>query len=419
MKRLAAPIVFSCVLMPGCGPPRGEADELCRAEQLPDSVDEGVRTIGVQVPDGAGGSVHADARWPEGSIEAGAWPVALVLHGAWDAVGTPIDRSSMRADVAAGLVDIHLDLPGNGRTDGTNDRRGAASRAAVDAVLRWAAGDERDLGGCTLADRVPGADPGGLFVVGTSNGGNLAIATLADTSLSGPHVAGLVVWETPAGPQFTNVELGATPTVYTPATCAYTASTGIVCDVPGEHLVATSGDPSTLCFDLDADAVCGDADVTVRGVEDLETGLVMLSPTLLDAASSRGLTLSGYANRDVAADWWSERDGAQLAAALVAARPDLPVMLLASEIDHVQTLSDHPHVFGLGEALQAAGAAWTRLNPGRDWLPATVEENAPNALLRLADPRGALLPEAVEGPTGPLLAAAVRELSDRWRTDEW
>lgn len=402
-----------------CRPTSGEADDLCRAEQLPDEVDLGVRTIGVQVPDGAGGSVHADVRWPESSAEAAAWPVALVVHGAWDAVGTPIDRSSMRVDVTAGLVDVHLDLPGNGRTEGTNDRRGASSRAAVAAVLRWAAGDVRDLGGCTLADRVPGADADGLYVVGTSNGGNLAIAALADTTLSTPPVRGLVVWETPAGPQFVNVELGATPTVYRSGSCVFASATGIVCDLPVERLVELSGDPSVLCFDLDEDNGCGDADVTVRGVEDLATGLVMLSPALLDAAATRGLTLSGYATHDAAADWWAERDGTRLAGALVAARPDLPVMVLASEIDHVQTLADHPHVFGLGEALQDAGAAWTRLNPGAEWLPGLVEENAPNGLMRLADPRGALLPEAVEEPAAALLTAAVLELSDRWSTDDW
>ncbi|MES2639120.1 MAG: hypothetical protein V4850_06540 [Myxococcota bacterium] len=414
-----AHLVLVCGWAAACGAPSGEADELCRAEQLPDPVDEGVRTIGVQVPDGTGGSVHADVRWPDGTPDAATWPVALVLHGAWDAVGTPIDRASMRVDVAAGLVDIHVDLPGNGRTDGTNDRRGAASRGAVGAVLRWAAGEIQDLGGCTLADRVPGADPDGLYVVGTSNGGNLAMAALADTTLAAPPVAGLVVWEAPAGPLFANVELGATPSVYRPGTCTFSPASGIVCELPGERLVESGGDTSVLCFDLDDDADCGAADVTVRGVEDLETGLVMLSPTLLDAATAQGLALTGYARRDAALEWWAKRDGARLAEALVAARPDLPVMILASEVDHVQTLSDHPHVFGLGEALQAAGAAWTRLNPGATWLPGVIEENAPNAPMRLDDPRGALLPEAIEEPASALLAAAVLELTDRRETDDW
>ncbi len=407
------------LLLAACRGPSGEADDLCRAEHLQDEIEDGARTLGVQIPDEAGGSVHAEVRWPEATAGADGWPIALFLHGAWDPVGTPVDRASMRVDVGAGVVDLHLDLPGNGGTTGTNDRRGAASRAAVATVLRWAAGERLDSGGCTLPDRVPGVATDDLYVIGTSNGGNLAVATLADTSLSLPAVAGLVTWETPAGPPFTNVELGADPTVYTPGTCAFTAATGIVCEMPGERLVETTGDTPTLCFDLDDDRACGADDVTVRGADDPVTGLVMLSPGLVEAATSRGLALDGYADAETALAWWAERDAARLASALVESQPELPVMLLASEIDHVQTLADHPHVFGLGEALQGAGAAWTRLNPGRDWLPRLPEENAPNAPLRLADPSAALVPEESEEPASALLTAAVLELSDRRRTGDW
>ncbi|MDP2315412.1 MAG: hypothetical protein Q8P41_21115 [Pseudomonadota bacterium] len=408
------------LLLAACGGDAGEADDLCRAERLVDPVDLGVWTVGVQVPDDADGSVHADVRWPDvGDEPQAGWPIALVLHGAWDPAGTPIDRGSMRVDVTAGLVDIHLDLPGNGRTSGTNDRRGAASRAAVAAVLRWAAGEALDTGGCSLADRIPGGDPDRLYVVGTSNGGNLAMATLADPALDLPPVAGLVAWETPAGPQFTNVELGATPSVYTPGSCAFAPASGTTCEMPVERLIEVGGGTPTLCFDVDEDAACGERDVTVRGVEDLDTGLMMLSPTLRAAADERGLTLPGYASVETSVAWWAERDGSRLAAPLVAAQADLPVMLLASEADHVQTLADHPHIYGLGEALQAAGAAWTRLNPGADWLGETTGENAPNMPLQLADPRGSLLSEAAEEPTVTLLAAAVLELSDRSQTGDW
>ena len=81
-----------------------------------------------------------------------------------------------------------------------------------------------------------------------------------------------------------------------------------------------------------------------------------------------------------------------------------------------QTMGD---VFGLGEALQGAGAAWTRLNPGTAWLPELSEENPPNAPLRLDDPTGSLVSEAAEEPLAELLAAAVLELSERHQTGEW
>jgi alpha-beta hydrolase superfamily lysophospholipase len=404
-----------------CAPSPGNADDVCAAEFAEDPIDPDVRTIGVQVPDDAGGSVHVDVRWPAAVPPAASWPVALLVHGAWDAAGTPLGPASIRPDVNAGsgLVGLHLDLPGPGRTGGTDDRRGALSRAAVAAALRWAGGTTTDTGGCTLAARTLGADPDDLYVIGTSNGGNLAVATLADPALDLPDLAGLVTWETPTSPQFATVELGADPSVYMPGTCTLTAA-GIVCPIPADILVApiVDGQP-VVCFDRDGDDACGPGDVTVRGVEDPVSGLWMLSPTLTGALADRGLAVPGYADLATATAWWAERDAAGLAGALVAAQPDLPVLLLASEEDHVQTLADHPHVFGFGEALQAAGAAWTRLNPGVRWLPDNAGENQPNAPLTLADPVGVLLPEQVEDPAPGMLASAIRELAEHRSTGEW
>lgn len=72
-----------------------------------------------------------------------------------------------------------------------------------------------------------------------------------------------------------------------------------------------------------------------------------------------------------------------------------------------------------GGALQAAGQAWVRLNPGRAWLSEEAEENAPNAPLRLDSPSGRLLTESEEAPLEDTMAAAVNELLDRDATGEW
>ena len=400
----------------GCAHPTGEADDVCTAERQPDGVDPDAWTVGVQLPY-TDGAVHIEARWAD--VETPARPVALFLHGSWDPLGTPVTATTLRPELISGIVSLHLDFPGNGRTDGRNDRRGTGSRAAVAAALAWAAGSLADLGGCTLAERVPGADPDGIYVIGTSNGGNLAFASLAHPTVTTP-VAGLVVWETPSAPQFTNVELGVDPTVYAAESCGLAVEAGIVCDIPTDQLFAgTLGDEPVVCFDVTGDAACGEGDVNVKGVRDLQTNEVFLSPILAAAAEARGILPGDFASSAAAIEWWAERDASRLAPALVAARPDLPILLLASEIDHVQSLADHPHVFGLGEALQTAGAAWTRLNPGTAWLPTTREENAPNARLKLDDPRGSLLPEEAEAPASTLFAAAVTELADRTASGDW
>ena len=86
-------------------------------------------------------------------------------------------------------------------------------------------------------------------------------------------------------------------------------------------------------------------------------------------------------------------------------------MLLASECDHaIPELDDRPHVMGLGEALQRAGAAWVRLNPGSGW-SGLEEENPVNLPLRLAVPGGWLLTDAEESPLRTSAGWAVSELT--------
>lgn len=397
-------------------------DEPCAAEFTDDDVDPGVRTMQTQIADADGAwSIHAQLRWPDTPARPeDRWPIAVTLHGGWDQSGTPVDPSTGRVDPAAGIVAIHLDLPGNGLSDGVNDRRGPGSRAAVAAALRWAAGITQDQGTCTPAQRTRAGDPDQLYLVGTSNGGNLAAATLADPDLDLPPLDGLVLWETPAGPQFANVELGNDPTVYDAGSCALDADAAIRCTYPVEQLAwARPGPaPSDLCFDLDADAACTDMDVTIHSTEDPISGLLMLSPWVTADFEARGADLEGYGDVEQADAWWSVRDAARAAPGLVAAQPDLPVILVGSEEDHIQTLVDHPHVFGLGEALQVAGAAWTRLNPGRRWLGGGPDW-APNAPLQLGTPPDGLLTEDDENPLPDTLSAAVLELADRHADGDW
>jgi len=325
-------LAFAAALLTGCA--RGEADDMCVAERLPDTADPGVLTIGTMLP-GDGADIHAVARWPDRVAEARAWPVAVMIHGAWDAAGTPVVAATLRPALDGGMVSVHLDLPGGGQSDGPDDRRGAASRAAVAAALQWAVGTLRDRGGCTLPDRVPGADPDGVYVVGGSNGGNLAVATLADPALDMPDVAGLVTWETPAGPQFTNVEFGVDPTVYTPGSCARTREAGIVCALPDARLASGAAEDGSplLCFDLDADGACETEDVNVRGTRDPVSGVAYVSPTLAAGAAAAGVLPAGIAGAEEADAWWAERDAGRLADELVTLHPELPVLLLGSETE--------------------------------------------------------------------------------------
>jgi len=418
-RRIAAGLTLC---LTACRDSTHSADDVCSFEYQNDKTDEG-RTIGTLVADDTGSyEIHVAIRWPRTEQDASSAPVALTLQGGWDHEGTPISKDMPRLDTTENVVDLHLDLPGAGESGGENDRRGPIAAAAVAAVLRWAAGEMVDAGGCHLADRAPMANPADLYLIGASNGGNLAYSVLTDDSLSVPPVAGLITWETPAGAEFVNVELGKDPTVYTPGTCTWNRSTGIQCPFPADQLTVgrTEGASSVLCFDTDDDHDCSDADIAVHGTEAKETGEVMLSPLMRQAAEEEGLTLQGYASIEDTDAWWSYRDAGRRVDLLAAMWPELPVLMIGSEEDHVLTSwSDHPHLHGLGEALQSSGAFWTRLNPGSEWMQENQSPNPPNLPLSLSGDQATLLTEDQEDPLIHALTAAVQELSDRHASGDW
>lgn len=405
-------------LLLACVDPLAEADDVCAGEFSTGVASTDSRTAGIQVLDDAGeASIHVDLRWPEHFPAADErWPVVVVLHGGWNQEGTPLDDDSARPEVGEGLVALHMDFPGNGRSGGENDRRGAGTRAAVAAVMRYAAGGVLDAGGCSIQDRVRRAELDTLYLMGLSNGGNLAAAVLADEGLELPEVSGLVTWETPVGPVFANVELGGEVTVYDPGSCSLDLEAGVSCAFPADQLARGGSD---LCFDQDGDDSCTGADIVIKGTEDPISGLRMLSPGLRQAAEDRGLSLPAYADVATTDAWWRERDATRQVEAMFARWPSLPVLLVASEEDHVLPWSDHPHIYAWGEALQAAGAPWTRLNPGDEWLVDNAYPNDPDMPLALAAPGGHLLTEEEEDPLEMALAAAVRELHHRVTDGDW
>lgn len=401
------------VLCSGCRHGGGAADDVCSFEFQADDVSKAGRSVGTMIADDDGDyQIHVVVRWAEDMGDDGTAPIGVTLQGGWDHEGTPVLGEDPHLDTANPVVDIHLDLPGAGLSGGTNDRRGPLATAAVASVLRWAHGDGVDFGGCGLQDRIPAANPDDLYIIGASNGGNLAYSVLTDDTVDIPPIAGLVTWETPAAATFVNVELGDNPSVYAPGSCTFTSTSGLLCPFPAEELVSLPGEQvSTLCFDLDADGGCDEAsDVIVHGSEAKETGELMLSPALRQAADDAGLTLAGYGSLADADAWWLYRDASRRVDMLVARWPELPVMLIGSETDHViDTWTDHPHVHGLGEALQSAGAFWTRLNPGSRWLPENTTVNAPDLPLSLAGDDGRMLTEDVEDPLEIPLTAADRK----------
>jgi acetyl esterase/lipase len=335
----------------------------------------------------------------------GALPVVVQVFGAW--TSGPLGASS--DVVPEGSVVVRPSLADPAWGDGTDDRRGPLGRAAVAAALRYAAGQEADSSGCRIRDRAPEADSDRVVLLGMSNGGNLVMATLADPALDLATPAGVVTWETPAGAAFVNHEFAGADALYAPASCALDALGAVVCPLPD---VPFGVDGDSRCFDTNGDGDCEGEEV-LHGTLDPSSDRRVLSPPLLAAALAAGAAAPDWASPEESATFWAERDASVAAVPVVERFPDLGFLLLASETDHAAAeLEDHPHVFGFGEALHRAGAAWVRLNPGREF-SGFQSENAVNAPLRLAAPVGWLLDEEDESPLRECAGWAVAELAAR------
>ena len=384
------------ILLLGCAEPVEPCDDATRAP-------EGRVCTAPVTLDAALGTVDAQLRWPA-DVE-GSWPGVVIVPGGFDPYVLPVRQGTPMLNNGEGVVSIHVDLAGPGWGDGSDDHRGPLARSAVAAAAAFLSGRDADAEGRWVDDLATGIRTDRIVLAGHSNGGNLAVATLADPDLDLTGVVGLVTFETPAGAQFVNVEHGGMGLSYVPGTC--TAGTaGIDCPFSTDQAaLSTEGE---VCVDVDADQLCTENENTVGGSLDPATSKRALSPRLRGMADAEGLAVDGYDTIDEAAAFWAERDAAQGVAAMAAHRP-VPTVVIGTEEDHVLLgLDDHPHVFGLYEILVRNGIP-VRLNPGAAWT-GLGNENPPGAPWSLANPTGWLVPESPDLTLQDLLTSAATEL---------
>ena len=188
----------------------------------------------VQVPSSAGGELGIAVRvfhpaTNEARDSDGA-PVIVDVQGGWSA-GKLSASGSSTDESEHGYVRIELMLPGGSFGDATSggeyDVRGPDSIQALADVLSYASGELADMSGSLITDQIPFALTDQVGILGGSNGGNLALATLAEHGAALSSVRWLVAWESPIGDQYAAIELNDNP-FYTPGTC-----TATTCPTPG------------------------------------------------------------------------------------------------------------------------------------------------------------------------------------------
>jgi len=186
--------------------------------------------------------------------------------------------------------------------------------------------------------------------------------------------------------------------------------------------------PGAVWFDIDGDGSWGRADYTVWGIrgfwEDEER--LTFSPPLTDALVAAGIQVPNLFDPDQVRTFWDERYAAKQAAAAVANWPDLPFMVMGTEVDHVAGAPDHAHITGLAGALVRAGARWVRVNPDAVYQASFIDpafiydENPANVAWEPGDAASLILDEVRTGHLqSETVSAGMAELMERVAADDW
>ncbi|MFH1470048.1 MAG: hypothetical protein ABIO70_37030 [Pseudomonadota bacterium] len=432
--------VIALALGAGCHPPAEDSSPgHCRAA-CEEAADELLILLDVE---GLGEPVEVQlnpcpgrTRLPDGAT------TVVALLGGFDATMTPVDRDDRVTQSGRGIVTLYPSFPHDGidfAGGAPGDYRGTSARLATAAVLRYAADQEVDQEGCRLSDRLDVALSGQPPLLhGQSNGGNLALATLADSSLDLPPLGGITTFETPAGAQFVTVELGSTErplSLYEAGSCAWNEAQGLGCAVDAATLTWDAGAEDdrghhgAAFYDLDQDGACDEEEGWIWGLRPDMEGWerAVYSPELTQALAEGGPTRPDLLTGAALDAFWATRDGSLLVREAVARQPGLPFLILGTEQDHTQGTTDHPHITGLAVALQAVGAAWVRVNPDAAYLTQALGEdpgwsdNPANIATTPGDASIRMLPdEAADAQLRRAwITAAFLELQDRGWLDRW
>ena len=380
----------------------------------------------------------AQPRYPDGTA------AVVEVPGADSPGGVELPRGEARDPlVEQGLVVVSFAFPGGGRpplrSSGTYDHRGMNSLMALRDVVRFLRGEIPAEGGCYISDILP-YPVLQVGLIGSSNGGNTAVVALG---LFGDEmeVDWYVGWENPAGVQFTTVDIGSRGKSlpgYVPCSCELTPA-GVECDVDYTQLrwdgEAVSrgwgpqgrGTRGVLYHDLngngrydEGDYVLGAYPGTFAGVEKR-----VYSLHVLQAAVERSLINpwpADVATLEEARAYWAIRDMSRYYDEVLRRLPEIAVIVIGSQVDHVQVAPDHPHILLQYQGWREAGIHWVRLNPDAAYVehlsgrPGAVD-NPAGTPVDCRNIAGMLEPEEI--PDRITRAAAALELSDRVYHGDW
>jgi hypothetical protein len=431
------------------------------------AIPQGVESLDILFPsDAIGGGTLAlrlfapisvdRSYFPEGA------PIVIEVPGG-DSAGSLFPP---RGTGLEGFVYITFLFPGgrfeNRVTAGSYDHRGLNSIKALRDVALFAAGLKQDSQGRTI-DKIlkirPLANNLGLLTL--SNGGSIAVVTLALYGEQLTNIQYMIDWENPSNGQVVTTDPGpganfdCPPSPGRPNPASRPRYTNpnyrnygpVALDIDYSRIAYEA---STDRFFLDGNkngkidtitdaAGCRSPDLNRNGQLDADEDYLFssmpyaapgekkhFSLQVLQAARDAKLFSSWPSTIDTPEEsdkFWEIRDAARNYDALAKKRTDLKLMILASVVDHVQTVLGKPHIRQPFEAFRR-NKMWVRLNPS----PAQVTKidarlqdrtdlpnNRPNSAPADWSNYSYAYPEGI--PDTIFYAAAIREMAELVRSE--
>ena len=340
---------------------------------------------------------------------------------------------------------IHVSLmypgltePGGGSSEGEYDHGGPISLAALRDVIRYAGGAIPDADGQTLAETslIP-VDASNLGLFAFSHPGIAATRVLATHGEDLPKVSWFVGRENPTEASLSAVEVGhwddtsaaVQNPVYNPATDY--RGTGLRIDYSSvrwaEGWTEESGsNPGRPYFDLDGSKTPNDGDYILGPrIPTMYDQRVYSTELLraLEASLGSEKWPEDVMTADDAEALWAERITTNIYGNLKDTAPDLHVLLVFAEEDHVQPAPDKPHIHQAWDGFSKAAGLWVRLNPDSAYVShvggiATVENPAQTAPTNWLDLSDWAYPN-VKDANRDYPLAAVLEMADRTAYESW
>ncbi|HEY9715448.1 MAG TPA: hypothetical protein V6C72_18385 [Chroococcales cyanobacterium] len=404
-------------------------------------------------------------------------PVVVVVPGGDGPNGLTFTMHSAQV----GCLEVRLAFPGGGvkgfMSSGIADYRGVESQVALKDVLLFAAGKSTDNKGRHINDLVPmKVMTSDLGIVGWSNGGNIALVTMARFADQLGFISWLTFYESPVGTFFFPPNLGGVADLllnnhYRQGSAA---SGKPLLDFnglswqedmsrnPGVH--KRQGEPElkgVIFYDdnhnhhWDESTEYAYSYLMDVGLEkqiypmeilqyfDVKGSFVGMEevkerpkpgekpPKLKRGEKPKPKPVkmrkvlkwpAVLATPREAEAYYQRRDGSLYVGQICSKYPDLMVTIVGTQIDHLQKQPDHPHIIYLYNAFLSNKLHWLRMNPEATYVSAIAQmhaanfiNNKPNESLDASTIADFMEPEGVTKDY-VFMEAAVAELCDRRRS---